>query len=89
MASIRPIKNKEGEITTYQITVSAGRVGGKQVRKYKTWTPAPGMTARQIEKALNKEAVQFEEAVQKGYSGGGSQTFGDYAQYVISLRVTK
>ena len=86
MASIRPIKNKEGEITSYQITVSAGRVGGKQVRKYKTWTPAPGMTARQIEKALNKEAVQFEEAVQKGYSGGGSQTFGDYAQYVISLK---
>ena len=41
MASIRPIKNKEGEITSYQITVSAGRVGGKQVRKYKTWTPAP------------------------------------------------
>lgn len=41
MASIRPIKNKEGEITTYQITVSAGRVGGKQVRKYKTWTPLP------------------------------------------------
>ena len=29
MASIRPIKNKEGEITSYQITVSAGRVGGK------------------------------------------------------------
>ena len=89
MASIRPIKNKEGEITSYQITVSAGRVGGKQVRKYKTWRPAPGMTARQIEKALNKEAVQFEEAVQKGYSGGGNQIFGDYAQYVISLRVTK
>ena len=86
MASIRPIKNKEGEITSYQITVSAGRVGGKQVRKYKTWTPAPGMTARQIEKALNKEAVQFEEAVQKGYSVGGNQTFGDYAQYVIGLK---
>lgn len=86
MASIRPIKNKEGEITSYQITVSAGRVGGKQVRKYKTWTPAPGMTARQIEKALNKEAVQFEEAVQKGFSGGGNQTFGDYAQYVIGLK---
>ena len=86
MASIRPVKNKEGEITSYQITVSAGRVGGKQVRKYKTWTPAPGMTARQIEKALNKEAVQFEEAVQKGFSGGGNQTFGDYAQYVIGLK---
>lgn len=41
MASIRPIKNKEGEITSYQITVSAGRVGGKQVRKYKPWPPLP------------------------------------------------
>lgn len=86
MASIRPIKNKEGEITSYQITVSAGRVGGKQVRKYKTWTPAPGMTARQIEKALNAEAVKFEEAVEKGFSGGDRQTFGDYARYVIGLK---
>ena len=76
MASVRPMKNKEGEITSYQITVSAGRVGGKQVRKYKTWTPAPGMTARQVEKALNKEAVQFEEAVQKGYSGEGTKLLG-------------
>lgn len=41
MASVRPMKNKEGEITSYQITVSAGRVGGKQVRKYKTWPPLP------------------------------------------------
>ena len=80
MASVRPMKNKEGEITSYQITVSAGRVGGKQVRKYKTWTPTPGMTARQIEKALNAEAVKFEEAVEKGFSGGDRQTFGDYAR---------
>lgn len=86
MASIRPIKNGNGEITSYQITVFAGRVGGKQVRKYKTWTPAPGMTPRQVEKALQKEAVRFEEAVESGFSGGDRQTFGEYAQYVIDLK---
>lgn len=57
MASIRPIKNKEGEITTYQITVSAGRVGGKQVRKYKTWTPAPGLSVNTVAQA-NEAASQ-------------------------------
>lgn len=55
MASVRPIKNKEGEITSYQITVSAGRVGGKQVRKYKTWTPAPGLSVNTV--ALADEAA--------------------------------
>lgn len=42
MASIRPIKNKEGEITSYQITVSAGRVGGK-LRWMSTWFCLPGI----------------------------------------------
>ena len=89
MANITKRRGKDGSLS-YLIRVFLDENGeGKQVRKYKTWTPTPGMTARQIEKALNKEAVQFEEAVQKGYSGGGNQIFGDYAQYVISLRVTK
>lgn len=61
MANIR----KRGN--TYTITVTAGRgVGGKQVRTYTTWTPDPGMTPKQIEKALEREAILFEESVKTG-----------------------
>ena len=40
---------------SYRIMASAGRkVNGKQVRPAITWTPEPGMTAKQIEKELER-----------------------------------
>lgn len=51
----------------YTITVSNGYdINGKQIRVYSTWTPEPGMTAKQIEKALARESVLFEESVRNG-----------------------
>lgn len=51
----------------YKITVSEGYgAGGKQVRKYMTWTPEPGMTPRQIEKEVQRQATLFEEKVKNG-----------------------
>jgi len=48
----------------YKLTVSRGYdINGKQLRDHMTWTPAPGMTDRQIEKELNRQAVKFEGAV--------------------------
>lgn len=48
----------------YKITVSHGYdINGKQLRSYMTWVPDPGMTPRQIEKELNRQAVLFEEKV--------------------------
>lgn len=48
----------------YKITVSHGYdINGKQLRSYMTWIPDPGMSARQIEKELNRQAVLFEEKV--------------------------
>ncbi len=36
---------------SYKITVSCGYdLNGKQIRRHLTWTPEPGMTARQIKK---------------------------------------
>lgn len=44
------------------------------------------MTARQIEKELNRQAVQFEEQCRQGYSLDNRQTFAEYAAYVVSLK---
>ena len=61
MATIR----KRG--TSYQIRVSCGTdIYGKKIINSMTWKPDDKMTPRQIEKELNKIAVQFEEKVKKG-----------------------
>ncbi len=66
---------------TYRITVSAGYdLQGKQIRKKMTWKPAPGMTKKQIEKELNRQAVMFEERVQRGQVLDGSIKFADFAE---------
>ena len=88
MANIRPRKNKNGDIISYEIRVFKGRdENGKQLNPYvMTYKPAPGMTAKQIEKELNRQAVQFEEKCKQGYSLDNRQTFAQYAEYVISLK---
>ena len=49
---------------TYKITVSAGYdINGKQIRRYMTWKPPSGMTAKQIEKEAQRQAILFEEKV--------------------------
>ncbi|MBQ3427014.1 MAG: tyrosine-type recombinase/integrase [Clostridia bacterium] len=74
MATIR----KRGN--TYQIRVSAGYdSNGKQIVKTKSWTPAPGMTERQIKKELNKQAVTFEQQVETGQFLNGTITFAEFA----------
>ena len=63
MATIR----KRGN--SYQIRVSCGSdIYGKAITESMTWRPDSNMTERQIQKELNKIAVQFEEKVKKGTS---------------------
>lgn len=53
---------------SYSIRVSCGYDSkGKQVIQSMTWKPEPKMTAKQIEKELNRQAVMFEEACNRGY----------------------
>ena len=48
----------------YQIRVSCGyRVNGEQIIKTMTYKPLPGMTEKQIQKELKREAVIFETAI--------------------------
>ena len=52
---------------SYRITAYAGyNADGSQCRRRMTWTPQPGMTERQIQRELKKQAVLFEEGFQSG-----------------------
>ena len=85
MACIKKIKNKNS--ISYQITVSNGRDAvNRQKRYYLTWTPEPGMTQRQVEKEVQKQALEFERQIELGYVIDNKQTFTDYAAYVIDLK---
>ena len=62
MATIK----KRGD--SYLIRVSCGYdVNGKHMEQSMTWRPEEGMSKKQIEKELNRQAVMFEEAVNHGY----------------------
>lgn len=75
MATIK----KRGD--TYKITVSMGYdINGKQIREHMTWSPDPGMTARQIEKELNRQATLFEERCKTQQVYGGNIKLADFAE---------
>lgn len=85
MANIKRIDGKTG--VSYKITVTKGRdLDGKQIRHYLTWTPASGMTERQIEKAIQKAAFEFEQQIEQGFVADNKQTFAKYAEYVLDLK---
>ncbi len=85
MANIRKIENKSG--ISYKFTVMQGRdSSGKQMRSYMTYVPEPGMTQRQIDKEVQKQAMDFERQIELGYVVDNRQTFSKYAEYVIDLK---
>ena len=87
-----PTITKRGD--TYRIRAYCGYdAKGKQVCRSTTWKPAPGMTPKQIEKELQRQAVLFEEKC-SGQGWGGAvkfetfcdQWFEEYAQKTLRLR---
>ena len=75
---------KRGE--SYRIIVSNGYdINGKQIREKMTWTPEPGMTKRQIEKALNREATLFEERVRHQLTQNGNIRLVDFTEIFLEL----
>lgn len=74
-----PTIQKRGD--TYRIRVSAGYdSSGKQLMKSMTWKPAPGMTQKQIEKELDRQAVLFEERVKTGQYMDGNVKLDDFVE---------
>lgn len=85
MATIEKITGKNG--TTYRITVSCGMDSkGKRIRHRMNYKPAPGMTERQIQKAVQRAAADFERSIEQGYALDNKQTFSEYAEYVLELK---
>ncbi len=88
MANIR----KRGN--TYQIRVSCGyKTNGEQVVQTMSWHPPEGMTAKQAEKEVQKQAILFEEKCLKGqvvanvkFEEFAEQWFEEYAR--LNLRTS-
>ena len=65
----------------YLIRVSCGYdVNCKQITRSKTWTPDPGMTARQVKKELDRQAVLFEERCHAGQALDGNIRLSDFTE---------
>ena len=85
MATIEKITGKTGN--SYRITVSGGfDTQGKRIRHRTTYKPTPGMTERQIQKAVQRAAADFERSIEQGYALDNRQTFAEYAAYVLDLK---
>lgn len=85
MATIEKYTGKDG--VTYRISVSAGfDTQGKRIRHRMNYKPTPGMTERQIQKAVQRAAADFERSIEQGFALDNRQTFADYAAYVIDLK---
>ena len=65
---------------SYHIMVSLGYDrDNRQIRRTMNWSPEPGMTERQIEKAVNETAVMFESRVKTGQVLDSKVTFSGFA----------
>ena len=77
MATIIKRNGKKG--VSYLIRSYSGYYSnGRQIEKTMTWKPEPGMTPRQIEKAVNEQAVLFEKKVREGKYIDSNIRFSDF-----------
>ncbi len=87
MAAITPRKNKSGDIISYTIRVYRGYdSSGNRLKPYTmTYKPEPGMTAKQVEKELNRRSVQFEDEYKNGLIGtAAALKLADFAPIYLS-----
>lgn len=88
MASIRKIEGKGG--VSYKITVSmGGDTQDKQIRHFKTWKPDHPMTPKQMEKEVQRVALDFEREITQGFQADNRQSFEQYAKYHQDMRVQR
>jgi len=69
---------------TYKIIVSKGYdINGKQLRERMTWVPNAGLTTKQIEKELNRQATLFEEQVKFSNTHNGNIRLVDFTELFL------
>jgi RNA polymerase-binding transcription factor DksA len=88
MAYIQPRRDKDGNIISYSIRVHRGRgTDGQQLKPHSmTWKLTLDMSARQIEKELKRQEVEFEKQCKAGFDVSNKQMFAAYADYVLELK---
>ena len=89
MASIRPVKDKDGIVRSYQIQVCRGRdENGKKLSPHsKTWRiPDNWKSEAKINKELNRIAAEFELQCKSGKISVKNKTFKQYSNYVMELK---
>lgn len=80
MATIDTKTGKDGSVS-YIIRVSNGYDSdGRQIRPTMSYKPELGMTKKQIEKELNRQATLFEEKVKKGFAIDENIKFSAYSE---------
>ena len=91
MAYIVPRTNKKGEIISYRIRVSRGydNEGNRLKPYFMTYIPEKGMSKRQIEAEVNRQAVLFEEKCKGGEVADCNMRLRDFIpQYLETVSVT-
>lgn len=89
MASITKKRNKNGEIISYCIRCYRGYdTQGNRLKPYTmTWKPDPKMTPKQIEKELQKQALEFEKRCENGEAASSTIKLGDFCtQYLETAK---
>ena len=88
MPSIEPRRNQNGIVTSYRLIVSGGLDReGKQIKRRMLWIPPNrNISDQQMLKEATAAAYKFEEQIKNGYVLDNTQTFSEYAQYVLELK---
>lgn len=88
MPSVEPRRNQHGIVTSYRLIVSGGLdKEGRQIKRRMLWTPPDrNMTDQQMLREATAAAYKFEERIKNGYVLDNTQTFSEYAQYVLELK---
>lgn len=89
MASMEPRRDKNGNITAYQIKVYRGRdPEGRKLKPYSmTWrVPEGWKSPAKIRKELERVAAQFELECKAGKVPLDKKTFKQYSDYVMELK---
>ena len=89
MAKPRPLKNKKGEITSFEIAVYDGQDLNGKAKVHRTyWKPEPGMTPAKAEKAARRYADDFEQKIKRGEKADTRITFAEYVQRFMERKET-
>ncbi len=85
MATVKKHISKNGQVTYYIRTYDGYSSNGKQIERSMTWKPPEGMSAKQIERELQRQIVKFEETVKIGAYYDTNIRFGDYGEAWLEI----